>query len=128
MTGQETVGGASRVSESVTVATYNTVTLSDDNVFTLVTPHCGPYYYNIYNLGPCTVYIRDDADPTVDDPNSVMLPPYAADNLVLLPEGTTGLRFLAGPPCVAGNGLGPPPCATGAKGCVATITMRLVRG
>ena len=113
---------------SVTVTTYNTVTLSDNTVYTLVTQYCGPVYYNVLNLGPCTVYIRADADPAVNDPESEMLPPYSADNLMLIPEGTVGLRFLAGPPCVAGNGLGPPPCATGAKGCVATITLRLVRG
>lgn len=112
----------------VTVATFNTVTLSDDEVFTLVTPYCGPYYFDIFNLGPCTVYFRGDADPAVNDPQSETLPPYCADNLVLVPEGTVGLRFLAGPPCLAGNGLGPPPCATGAKGCVATVTVRLVRG
>jgi hypothetical protein len=122
------MGTASLAAQAVTVTTYNTITLSDGNVFTLATAHCGPVYYNILNLGPCTVYIRDDADPAVNDPNSVMLPPLAADNLVLVPEGTTGLRFLAGPPCVAGNGLGPPPCASGAKGCVATIVVRLVRG
>ena len=127
MTGEET-SGATRASESVTVATYNTVTLSDDNVYTLVTPFCGPYYFNILNLGPCTVYIRADADPAPGDPKSGALPPYCADNLVLVPDGVKGLRFVAGPPCVAGNGLGPPPCATGATGCVATITVRLVRG
>ena len=114
--------------QNVTVATYNTVTLSDGNVFTLVTPFCGVFYYNILNLGPCTVYIRADADPAPNDPESETLPPGVADNLVVVPDGTQGLRFVAGAPCVAGNALGPPPCASGAKGCVATITVRLVRG
>lgn len=117
-----------RASQSVTVNTYNTITLSNSDVYTLATPFCGAYYYDILNLGPCTVYFRADADPKVNDPQSETLPPYCADNLVLVPDGTQGLRFLAGPPCVPGNGLGPPPCATGAKGCVATITVRLVRG
>jgi len=117
-----------KVAETITLTTFNTITLSDGNVYTVVTPFCGPYYYNILNLGPCTVYYRADADPAVNDPHSVMLPPFAADNLVLVPDGPGGLRFVAGQPCVAGNGLGPPPCATGAKGCVATITLRLVRG
>lgn len=124
----KTSGGTERAAESATVSTYNTITLSDGDVWTLKTPFCGAYYYNILNLGPCTVYIRADADPSPNDPESEVLPPYCADNLVTVPDGTKGLRFVAGPPCVAGNGMGPPPCATGAKGCVATITVRLVRG
>lgn len=119
---------ASRAAESVTVATYNTITLSGGNVFTLKTPYCGAYYFDILNLGPCTVYIRADADPSPNDPQSETLPPFCADNQVLVPDGTVGLRFVAGPPCVAGNGFGPPPCASESKGCGATITVRLVRG
>lgn len=115
-----------RRDENVTIDKLNTITLSDGEVFVLKTKYCGAYYYNILNLGPCTVYIRADHDPAPNDPHSETLPPYCADNLVLVPEGTEGLRFIAGPPCVAGNGLGPPPCKTGAKGCVATITVRLV--
>jgi hypothetical protein len=126
--GTTTTSAAPRAAQTITVTTYNTVTLSDNNIYTLVTPYAGPYYLDIFNLGPCTVYFRADADPAVNDPNSEMLPPYAADNLVFVCEGTVGLRFLAGPPCVAGNALGPPPCASGAVGCVATITVRLVRG
>lgn len=126
----QTSSGASRAAESVTVATYNTITLSDGNVFTLTTPFCGAYYYNIFNLGPCTVYIRADADPAPGDPQSEMLPPGCADNLVLVPDGTVGLRFLAGPPCVPGFGMGVPYCAGGSTGagCSTTITVRLVRG
>lgn len=115
--------------QKVTIGTYNTITLSNDDVFTLVTPFCGPYYYDVFNLGPCTVYIRADADPAVGDPKSETLPPFCADNLILVPEGTTGLRFIAGPPCAGacGAGFGPPPCATGNQGCIATITVRLVQ-
>lgn len=119
---------APRAAETVTVGSYNTFTLSDGEILTVVTAFCGPFYYNILNLGPCTVYIRGDADPAANDPQSETLPPFCADNLVLVPDGTKGLRFVAGPPCVPGNGMGPPPCASGARGCVATITIRLVRG
>ena len=121
---------ASRAAESVTIATYNTITLSDGNVYTMVSEYCGPYYCDILNLGPCTVYIRADADPAVNDPQSETLPPYCADNLVLVPDGTVGLRFLAGPPCIPGRGMGVPYCAGGStgQGCVTTITVRLVRG
>lgn len=117
----------SRADESVTVATFNTIVLSAGNVYNLTPGFCGPYFYDILNLGPCTVYIRADADPSPGDPASETLPPGFADNLVLV-DGVTGLRFLAACPCVAGPGLGPPPCASGATGCVATITVRMVRG
>ena len=114
--------------ETITLSTFNTIQLSDGEVFTLVTQYCGAYSINVMNLGPCTVYYRADADPAPGDGQSVMLPPFTADNGVLIPDGTTGLRFVAGAPCRPGNGLGPPPCQTGAKGCIATITVRLVRG
>jgi hypothetical protein len=114
--------------EIITLTTFNTVTLSGGEVFTLATGFCGAFYVHVMNLGPCTVFYRADADPFVDDPQSVMLPPGAADNGILIPDGMQGLRFLAGPRCAPGNGFGPPPCKSGAKGCVATITLRLVRG
>ena len=120
---------ASRAAQSVTLATFNRITLSDGNVYTLVTPYCRAYYYNVFNLGPCTVYIRGDADPAVDDPQSEVLPPGCADNLILVGDGTVGLRFLAGPPCLPGFGRAFPPCAGGSPGagCAATITVRLVQ-
>ena len=114
--------------DTVTLATFNRITLSGGEVFTLTTGFCGAFYINVMNLGPCTVFYRADADPSVDDPQSIMLPPFAADNSILIPDGIAGLRFIAGQPCAPGNGLGPPPCKSGAKGCVATITVRLVRG
>jgi hypothetical protein len=85
-------------------------------VIRLVTPFAGPYYYNVLNLGPSTIYIREDADPGPNDEKSVTLPPYTADNLVLIPDGPRGLRLKAGQP---------PPHPTPAR---AKITMRLVRG
>lgn len=109
---------------AVTLAPLNTVTLAGGEVFTLETKFCGAYHINVMNLGPCTVYYRADADPSPGDPQSATLPPGAADNGILLPDGETGLRFVAGPPCR--RGIGPPNC--NGKGCVATISVRLVVG
>ena len=102
----------------VTVATYNTIQLMLGTVYTLVTPYAGPYYYNVLNLGAATVYIRADQDPAEGDPLSETLPAHHADNLILVPEGTEGLRFLAGLPILEG----------GEPDDRAVITLRLVRG
>lgn len=123
--GDELAARAVRAGTSVTLGTYNTVALASGGVYYLVTPYAGPYYYNVLNLGPCTVYMRADADPVAGDPLSVTLPPGCADNLVVIPEGTDGLGLVAGPPCIPATGQGS--CAPDAQDC-ATVTLRLVRG
>lgn len=57
----------------------------------------GPVYYNVLNLGPDSVYLRQGADPVVGDPNSETLPPDAADNGIFVANAQEGLRILAGP-------------------------------
>ena len=141
-----------RVDRVVTVTTYNTVFLANGEVVQLVTPYSGPYYFNIMNLGPCTVYYADDHDPFPGDSNSSVMPPGGGDNGIFVCCGggdcgdgngggggggggggdhSPGLRVTAGPPCACGPGLGPPQCPPpGGKPpkCPATITVRLVRG
>ena len=107
-----------RAERRVVVSTYNSIDLDDNDVVRLVTPYSGPYYYNILNVGPSTVYMRDDEDPDPDDEKSLTLPPNTADNLVLIPDGPEGLRLIAGPPSSPGH-VGPP---------TSKVTMRLVRG
>lgn len=118
--------------QEVTLQTFNTLRLEHEKVYKLVTKFCGAYYVNILNLGPCTVYLRDDGDPAVNDPDSETLPPGSADNLLLVPEGVNGLRVLAGAPCVCEvlQEIADPKCdATEPEiGRGATITVRLVRG
>lgn len=108
-----------RISHTVMVHTYNTLELTAGDVYHLVTPYAGPYaplageasavYVNVLNLGPGNVYIRADDDPADGDPQSETLPPGHADNLILVPDGPQGLRFLA-------------------MGALTTITIRLVQG
>ena len=109
---------APRTERRIVVSTYNSIDLDADDVVLLVTPYSGPYYYNVFNIGPSTVYIRDDRDPDPDDEKSETLPPNCADNLMLIPDGPEGLRLIAGPPNAPGH-IGPPK---------SKITMRLVRG
>ena len=99
-----------RAHHVVVVHTYNTLKLDPDDVYEIRTPYAGPYYYNVMNLGLGTVYIREDADPDPDDAEVETLPAGHADNLILVPDGSAGLRFLAEAP-------------HGAR-----ITLRLVRG
>lgn len=136
MTAARTREPASRARHVVTISTYNTILLRSLEVYELRTRYCGAVYLNVLNLGPCTVYIRGDRDPEVDDREAETLPPFCADNLILVPDGEAGLRFLAGPPCIEGPGEAPTPCdghPSGGGGGTqlvgsATITVRLVRG
>ena len=126
---------APRVDRTVTVTTFNTVFLGNGEVVMLVAPYSGPYFFNLMNLGPCTVYYAEDHDPAPGDPDSSVLPPGSADNNIVVlsgcsgPPGAEGLRVTAGPPCACGPGLGPPPPSGGKPPqCPATITVRVVRG
>lgn len=56
----------------------------------------GPVYYNLLNLGPDSVYLRQGADPIVGNPNSETLPAMAADNMILVANAQEGLRVRAG--------------------------------
>lgn len=128
----------------ITVQAYNTIKLVNGTLYSLVTPFCGTYFFNILNLGPCTVYLRGDGDPAVNDPASETLPPGAADNLLPVADGVQGIRLIAGPPCTCEvlQELHPDPDFDPCKepcpehkeehevriGKGATITVRLVQG
>jgi hypothetical protein len=118
-------------SHTVTLKPFNTIHLEHDEVCHLVTAHCGSYAVNILNLGPCTVYIRADADPHVNDPDSETLPPGSADNMLHIPDGPHGLRVIAGAPCVCMvvQDIDDPDCKAEHPiiGEGATITVRLVQ-
>jgi hypothetical protein len=102
----------------VVIGTFNTIQLAPGEVVRCVTSWPAVSYFNIFNLGPCTLYYRDDADPSPTDSRSLTLPPMSADNLVQVPDGPTGLRFTSGPPCVEGFDEEPE----------TRMTLRLVRG
>lgn len=85
---------------TVALVDFNTVVLPAGQVYQLVTsvgPLAGPFLYNILNMGPDAIYMRDTPDPAPGDPGSVTLPALAADNGVFVAEGTRGLRVMAGP-------------------------------
>lgn len=50
---------------------------------------------DVMNLGPGAIYIRQDADPTVADVNSLEVPANWAVNRVMV-DGNTGLGLIAG--------------------------------
>lgn len=84
----------------VILTDFNTIVLLAGQAYQLVTsqaPPAGAFIYNILNLGPGSIYMRDNQDPAVGDPLSETLPANAADNGIFVGEGTQGLRVLAGP-------------------------------
>ena len=107
------------------VESYNTIDIADGEVVRVRTPWSGNYYYQLLNLGPCTVYYREGREPYPGDEYSVTLPPFTADNLVVIPDGPDGLLIMAGPLC-ATTRLGP-----GSQMDLhpqSKVTLRLVRG
>lgn len=85
---------------TVTLTDFNTIVLPAGQVYQLVTSHAapaGPFLYNVLNMGPDVIYMRDTSNPAPGDPNSEMLPASAADNGIFVGEGTQGLRVMAGP-------------------------------
>jgi hypothetical protein len=87
----------------VPVLTFATITIPAGETMQLVTSESGPtigpgpVYYNVLNLGPDVVYLRQGQDPAPGDPHSETLPALAADNMIFVPDATEGLRILAGP-------------------------------
>jgi FtsP/CotA-like multicopper oxidase with cupredoxin domain len=106
------------VSRTVVLSTFNTISIAPGEVVLCVTQFPGLHYYNVMNLGPCTLYYRDDVNPGSTDARSLTLPPSTADNLVIIPNGPVGLRFMTDGPCVESFADDP----------VTTMTLRLVRG
>ena len=109
----------------LTITTYATLELATGEVYQL---HAGTglKYFNVFNLGPGTLYLRQDAYPAPHDPKSEMLPPGCADNLIWIPERSPDLKVITGPPFAEeeddDSGVPPPePSHT-------TITMRVVPG
>ena len=88
-----------RAMHTVTLATYNTLTLVAWEVYELVAPFANPlaggYYCSILNLGPGTVYLRETEDPDPNDPATETLPPLVADNLIVTPDSPRGLLVMA---------------------------------
>lgn len=106
----------SRVTVTTTLQTYNTLFLKPYDIYILVTPFAGTYYYNILNLGPGNVYLRGDGDPVVGGAATETLPASTADNAILVPDGLAGLRVMCDP-----HSAEEPDVHT-------RITVRLVRG
>jgi hypothetical protein len=78
----------------VTLSTFNTITLTANTVYRLVPLTAGSYYINMLNLGPGTLYIRTEADPSPNDPQSETLPSGLYDNQMPL-DSTKGVRILS---------------------------------
>jgi len=69
----------------VAVRRFNSWTLEGNKVYTLVPPERGIYAINLTNCGPGYLFLRDDADPSVNDAASSTLPPYMQETRILVP-------------------------------------------
>jgi hypothetical protein len=79
---------------SIQLERFNTVALDGNTVYELVPPEPNVHLLNLVNLGPGSVYVRANADPSPGDPHSETLPKGALDNQIHTP-GT--LRVVADP-------------------------------
>ena len=87
--------------EVILLLTYNHFHLEEGRIYRFVTSvngpawAVGPFYYNLFNLGPWHIFYRGDANPSEHDPYSSTLPPNCADNSIFIDSGFTGLRIVA---------------------------------
>lgn len=82
---------------TVVLTTYNTVTVPAGTVCQLVTSMnlpAGPFYYNILNMGPGSVYIAYGEPVAAGAPNVETLPANYADNGIFVGEGSAGIYVL----------------------------------
>ena len=81
--------------------TYNHFHLEERRIYRFVTSvngpawAVGPFYYNLFNMGPGHIYYRGDQNPAADDEHSSSLPPGSADNAIFINSGLFGLRVVA---------------------------------
>jgi hypothetical protein len=80
-----------RAVTTVTLAEMNTLFLDANQVYRLVAPTYGRYYYWVANFGPGALSLRTDADPFPGDPASETLPAMTADNQIPVWQGLRGL-------------------------------------
>ena len=87
--------------EIVFLLVYNSFHLEEGRIYRFITSDAGPawvvgpFYYNLFNLGPGHIFYCGDANPSEHDPYSSTLPPNCADNSIFIDSGFTGLRIVA---------------------------------
>jgi hypothetical protein len=85
-------GGAPRANPgpvehaSIQLDRFNTVNLVANTVYELTPPEPNIHSLNLLNLGPGTVYLRANADPSPGDQQSATVPPGALDNAIHTPS------------------------------------------
>ena len=80
---------------NVVLGTYNTIAITAaSGVYRLNWVSGSSRALDLMNLGPGTIFIRADLDPTVDDPRSLEIPANWAINHLDV-DGRTGLGLIA---------------------------------
>jgi len=79
---------------NVTLGPFNTLNITAGTVYRLVGVAGINRPLDLINLGPGTVFLRSDKDPTVTDQNSLQVPANWAINS-LITDGRIGLGVIA---------------------------------
>jgi hypothetical protein len=75
-----------RAASPIQLQIYNTVNLMEFVVYELIPPEPDIFDMNIFNLGVGTVWVRDDAEPILDDALAITLPAATGINEVHVPR------------------------------------------
>lgn len=78
-------GPIQRAAAPVILDEFNTVFVTANTIYQLIPPEAHLFRANVLNLGPGWLYMRSNAEPSVGDVYSTILPPSAADNEVRVP-------------------------------------------
>jgi len=78
----------------LTLQEFNTFNLTANTVYRLITTLHGNYNYWVMNLGPGTLFLRANGDPSINNAQSETLPALVADNQIPIADGLRGLGVI----------------------------------
>jgi len=93
---QRQPGPPSRAANPVYLEEFNTVLIPQDTVVEMIPPEEHVFSINVMNLGPGTIFLRENAEPVLDDPHATKLPPGTGDNGMRAPLRLYALADVGG--------------------------------
>jgi hypothetical protein len=93
---QRQPGPPTRAATPIFLEEFNLVDIPQDTVVEMLPIETNVFAVNVMNLGPGTVYLRENAEPVIDDPHATKLPPGTGDNGMRMPERLYALADVGG--------------------------------
>jgi len=93
---QRQPGPPTRAASPVYLEEFNLVSIAQDTVVEMIPPELNVFAVNVMNLGPGTVFLRENAEPIFDDPHATKLPPGTGDNGMRMPMRLYALADVGG--------------------------------